>query len=83
MLRPRRYPLLVRLARFDRELSDAARLVGWLLDDVREAREALIDSQDRITIVLAVTGALAMANGARGPGCRRLDFGHDGRVRPG
>ena len=66
MLRPRRYPLVVRLARIDRELSDAAQLVTWLMDDVRGARHALTEAEDRVTIVLAVTGALAMAGGAEG-----------------
>ncbi len=66
MVRRRRYPLIVRLARIEGEVSDAARLIHWLMDDMVDLRHALIDCEDRLMIILGVTGALALVAGASG-----------------
>ena len=66
MLRPKRYPLVVRLALIESKLSHAAKLIRLLMDDMNAARESLTVEQDRAAIILSVTGALAMASGAEG-----------------
>ena len=66
MMKPRRYPLVIRLARIESELSYAARLLHLLMDDMLDVQEEITEAQNRITVVLGVTGALALVCGASG-----------------
>lgn len=55
MLTPRGL-LLVRLARIDRELAQAAKLLGWLVDDGHVARAAIADVERRLLILVSIVG---------------------------
>ncbi len=60
MLRPRRYPVLFRLERIDRELNDAARMLAMMADDMLGTMGAGSEAQERLTIVIAIIGAMLL-----------------------
>ena len=55
MLTPRGL-LLVRLERIDRELAQAAKLLGWLVDDGHVARAAIAGLERRLLILASIVG---------------------------
>ncbi len=60
----RRYPLVARLERVDRELSDSVRFFGILTEDIIGARGMAIDAAERLTGVVALVGCLLLVAGA-------------------
>ena len=62
-MRRRRLPLVVRLARVDRELSDAARMLDMITDDMRDVLASAQETAEQVTLLLAVAGTLLLAAG--------------------
>ena len=59
----KRYPLLARLARVDRELGQAAQMLDLMGDDVREAMLGAQDAEHRTQLLTAVSGMLLLCAG--------------------
>ncbi len=59
--------MLFRLERIDSELSFAAQLIRMAMEDLAGTRGHVIDTQDRVTVVASVVGALLLVSGSDGP----------------
>jgi hypothetical protein len=59
----RRFPLIVRLARIDRELSNAAEMLSMVGEDVIEALVRVREVEQRVVLLVAVAGSMLMVCG--------------------
>ncbi len=62
-MKRRRYPLVLRLERVDRELDHTASLLGWHGSDILRGMAATTEVEARVILIAAVIGAGLLSAG--------------------